>query len=173
MEDVGALLSVGSTSGDVLLLDGDLGAGKTCFSRGFVRARTGREDERVTSPTYLLSNAYSVDGGAASVYHMDLYRLSGAGDDLSPLDLANVFANHISLVEWPSRLREKPPVRLEVTLTVEQTMQDDAGENEEEDEESKSRRMKLVPHGDRWVERLRSLESEGFFEDLIVDASTC
>ena len=49
----------------------------------------------------------------------------------------------------------------------------DAGENEEEDEESKSRRMKLVPHGDRWVERLRSLESEGFFEDLIVDASTC
>ncbi len=59
MEDVGAIVSMGTTGGDVLLLDGDLGAGKTCFSRGFVRARTGVMDLRVTSPTYLLSNTYS------------------------------------------------------------------------------------------------------------------
>lgn len=59
MEDVGAVLSVGTKGGDVLVLDGDLGAGKTCFSRGFVRARTGFTDMRVTSPTYLLSNTYS------------------------------------------------------------------------------------------------------------------
>jgi len=58
MEDVGAVLSVGTKGGDVLVLDGDLGAGKTCFSRGFVRARTGFTDMRVTSPTYLLSNTY-------------------------------------------------------------------------------------------------------------------
>ena len=58
MEDVGAVLSMGTVGGDVLLLDGDLGAGKTCFSRGFVRARTGVKDLRVTSPTYLLSNTY-------------------------------------------------------------------------------------------------------------------
>lgn len=63
MEDIGGLLSVGSKKGDIILLDGDLGAGKTCFSRGFIRGRTGMEDERVTSPTYLLSNSYSVDGG--------------------------------------------------------------------------------------------------------------
>lgn len=58
MEDVGAVLSVGTKGGDVLVLDGDLGSGKTCFSRGFVRARTGFTEMRVTSPTYLLSNTY-------------------------------------------------------------------------------------------------------------------
>ena len=63
MEDVGAVLSVGTGEGDVVLLGGDLGAGKTCLSRGFVRARTGDEEMRVTSPTYLLSNAYPADGG--------------------------------------------------------------------------------------------------------------
>ena len=58
MEDVGAILSMGTGPGDVILLGGDLGAGKTCFSRGFVRAKTGDLDMRVTSPTYLLSNTY-------------------------------------------------------------------------------------------------------------------
>ena len=62
MEDLGALLSVGTTSGDIILMDGDLGAGKTCFSRGFVRARSGLPDMRVTSPTYLLCNTYPVPG---------------------------------------------------------------------------------------------------------------
>ena len=63
MQDMGGLLSVHTQRGDILFLDGDLGAGKTCFSRGFVRARTGAWDERVTSPTYLLSNCYLADGG--------------------------------------------------------------------------------------------------------------
>ena len=63
MLDMGGLLSVNTKRGDILLLDGDLGAGKTCFSRGFIRARTGVLEERVTSPTYLLSNCYLADGG--------------------------------------------------------------------------------------------------------------
>lgn len=58
MEDLGAILSMGTGPGDVILLGGDLGAGKTCFSRGFVRAKTGDFDQKVTSPTYLLSNTY-------------------------------------------------------------------------------------------------------------------
>lgn len=176
MEDVGGLLSVGSTKGDVILLDGDLGAGKTCFSRGFVRGRTGSENERVTSPTYLLSNAYAVDGGDVKVYHMDLYRLSGAEEDLAPLDLENVFANHIALVEWPERLSEKPTTRLDITLTIDSTIQneyEDEGEDEadNDDDEPKCRCLKLVPHGERWVERLKFLESEGYLEDLVVDSS--
>ena len=187
MEDIGALLSVNSHAGDIILLDGDLGAGKTCFSRGFIRAKIGSIDERVTSPTYLLSNTYTAnnndDGGGeddeTKIYHMDLYRLSGQTDDeLVPLDLENVFTNHISLIEWPSRLRVKPEVRLDVTLTIDSTMmqqqqqdcsdEDDEKEDEEIDYETRDRCMKLVPHGDRWVERLKFLEEEGYLEDLII-----
>jgi len=164
MEDIGGILSVGSTGGDVILLDGDLGAGKTCFSRGFVRGRTGRYDERVTSPTYLLSNSYDVDGGSTKLYHMDLYRLSGAETDLLPLDLEKVFTSGISLIEWPSRLNKKPSERLEITLTIDPST--DAAP-EIEDEDSKYRRMTLIPFGARWVERLQFLQSEGLLEDLM------
>ena len=78
MEDMGGLLFstfVASTGEDassssssssssrtgLILLDGDLGAGKTALSRGFIRAATGEPDLRVTSPTYLLSNTYRYD----------------------------------------------------------------------------------------------------------------
>jgi len=169
MEDIGGLLSIDSTKGDVILLNGDLGAGKTCFSRGFIRGRTGLENERVTSPTYLLSNSYSVDGGTTKIYHMDMYRLSGSEDDLASLDLENVFTNGISLIEWPERLSKKPLERLDITLSIDSTIQDD---DDDDDIDSKMRCMKLVPYGDRWVERLQFLESEGYFEDLIVDSST-
>ncbi|KAL3759988.1 hypothetical protein ACHAWU_000611 [Discostella pseudostelligera] len=187
MEDIGGLLSVNSTSGDIILLDGDLGAGKTCFSRGFVRGRTGLPNERVTSPTFLLSNTYPItdehDGGGGDtttittttttattlIHHMDLYRLSGSEDDLAPLNLEHVFANGISLIEWPSRLRRKPLMRLDITLTISNsTIQTNDIDG---DDDTKERFMKLVPYGDRWVERLKFLNSEGYFEDLIVDSS--
>ena len=185
MEDIGALLSVNSNKGDVILLDGDLGAGKTCFSRGFIRAKTGCGDERVTSPTYLLSNMYSIasnndtsntEGEDMKIYHMDLYRLSGTNEDeLQPLNLPQVFSNDISLIEWPSRLHSKPGVRLDVTLTIDSSIvqeeDSDSDEDEEEEDgsgESASRIMKLVPHGKTWIERLKFLEDEGYLDDLIM-----
>jgi tRNA threonylcarbamoyladenosine biosynthesis protein TsaE len=164
MEDVGGLLSVNSTGGDVILLDGDLGAGKTCFSRGFVRGRTGSANERVTSPTYLLSNTYPVDGGDSRIYHMDLYRLSGSGYDLASLDLDNVFADGICLVEWPSRLKEKPADRLDITLRIDSTTHGDDGD----DGASRPRLMQIVPQGDRWLVRLEFLKSDGYFDDLLI-----
>jgi hypothetical protein len=85
MEEVGALLSVVSQPPDVIFLDGDLGAGKTCFARGFIQCKlgldlddgdpiddSGQESDnikrktpslQVTSPTYLLSNTYSYHDG--------------------------------------------------------------------------------------------------------------
>ena len=74
MEEVGALISIVSQPPDVIFLDGDLGAGKTCFARGFVQCKLGMDENengsddssnskkpmlQVTSPTYLLSNTYS------------------------------------------------------------------------------------------------------------------
>lgn len=164
MEDIGGILSVGSTGGDVILLDGDLGAGKTCFSRGFIRGRTGRYDERVTSPTYLLSNLYDADDGRTKIYHMDLYRLSGSEKGLRPLNLDHVFSSGISLIEWPSRLSKKPPDRLEVTLTIDSSTD---ATNEVDEADSKYRRMTLVPFGTKWTERLQLLQSEGLLDDLM------
>lgn len=118
----------------LILLDGDLGAGKTCLARGFVRACTGNPHLRVTSPTYLLSNTYRTaassvlwnnarndeapdddddDGkdddndemATMEIHHMDLYRLSiERSEDLLPLNLDHVLKNCIALMEWPERL---------------------------------------------------------------------
>mmetsp|Transcript_31642 Transcript_31642/g.64270 ORF Transcript_31642/g.64270 Transcript_31642/m.64270 type:complete len:154 (-) Transcript_31642:326-787(-) len=144
--------------------------GKTCFSRGFIRGRTGVEDERVTSPTYLLSNSYVIDEDI-KIYHMDLYRLSGTEEDLIPLNLDNVFTKDISLIEWPSRLgNKKPSVRLDVTLTINDSTNDNEDDGiESADMDSQCRRMKLEPYGERWIEHLQFLVSEGYFEDLIVE----
>jgi tRNA threonylcarbamoyladenosine biosynthesis protein TsaE len=175
MEDIAALLSVSTTSGDTILLDGDLGAGKTCFSRGFIRARTGYGG-KITSPTYLLSNTYLAGGngekesdGGVKVHHLDLYRLNGTKEELIPLDLDNVFTNGIALIEWPERLIERPKRRLDVTLNIDVNDSNIMVSCDGEMDDERCRIMRLVPHGDRWVERLQFYESEGYFEDLIVE----
>jgi tRNA threonylcarbamoyladenosine biosynthesis protein TsaE len=83
--------------GDVFLLQGDLGAGKTTFTQGFaVGAGT---DELVNSPTFVLMNEYR---GRLRVYHADLYRLD-APEEVAALDLANASLDGALLVEWPER----------------------------------------------------------------------
>lgn len=83
--------------GDVFLLQGDLGAGKTTFTQGFaVGAGT---DELVNSPTFVLMNEYR---GRLPVYHADLYRLD-TPEEVAALDLANATLDGALLVEWPER----------------------------------------------------------------------
>ena len=96
---MGGILSHISTVGDVILLGGELGAGKTCWARGFIRSMLDDKNLRVTSPTYLLSNTYTcayyddddtTSYKELSIHHMDLYRLAGS-EELQPLDLDHVF----------------------------------------------------------------------------------
>ncbi|CAM9109504.1 unnamed protein product [Choristocarpus tenellus] len=103
MEKIGAILGEDSQEGDTILLSGDLGTGKTCFARGFIRARVGEPSLPVTSPSYLLDNTYKTEGGDLIIHHMDLYRLSGASD-LHILDIPEVLQSSICLIEWPCRL---------------------------------------------------------------------
>jgi tRNA threonylcarbamoyladenosine biosynthesis protein TsaE len=86
--------------GHVVRLSGELGAGKTCFVRGFVSARG--DAELVSSPSFTLVQEYPA--GQIKIYHWDLYRLSPA-TDWSVLDLADHLADEraITLVEWPDR----------------------------------------------------------------------
>ena len=101
----------------VIFLRGDLGAGKTTFSRGFLRGRG--HDGLVKSPTYTLVEPYeSVPGGP--VFHLDLYRL-GDARELAYLGLDDCLsAGGILLIEWPERAEAQlPPATLDITLTTE------------------------------------------------------
>jgi tRNA threonylcarbamoyladenosine biosynthesis protein TsaE len=88
-------------SGDVILLIGPLGAGKTQFAKGVGEALNLNEE--ITSPTYPIVNEYS---SRPALIHMDLYRLHGLEDfeNMGGLEYFNL--NNICLIEWPQRALE-------------------------------------------------------------------
>lgn len=85
--------------GDIVLLDGDLGAGKTVFVKGVANAFSGGNVIAV-SPTFVIVNVYNTD---PEIYHFDLYRIN----DVSELDAIGAeeyfYGDGISFVEWPER----------------------------------------------------------------------
>lgn len=87
-------------AGDVLLLSGNLGAGKTAFVRGLA-AGLGLNPDEVSSPTFTLVHEYR--GGRLTLYHVDLYRLDRAASDDLGLDELGV-GNGVLAIEWPDRL---------------------------------------------------------------------
>ena len=82
--------------GDILVLDGELGAGKTTFARGFVK-HFGVNPEHVSSPTFTLMNVYK--GEKATVLHVDFYRILES-DDIFFEEFSEMQENAVSLVEW-------------------------------------------------------------------------
>lgn len=91
--------------GDLIALDGDLGAGKTVLARAFINALPGPDGEavceEVPSPTFTLVQIY--ERLPAPVWHFDLYRLSSP-DEVYELGIEEALAEGITLVEWPQRL---------------------------------------------------------------------
>lgn len=84
------------TGGEVILLNGELGAGKTTFTKGLGRALN--ITDTVTSPTFTLMHAY--EGGKFPLYHFDMYRIENE-DDLYELGFEDyIFGDGISVIEW-------------------------------------------------------------------------
>jgi tRNA threonylcarbamoyladenosine biosynthesis protein TsaE len=101
---VAARLARKFRGGEVVLLTGELGAGKTAFVRGLARGLGGDPDE-VASPTFVLLTSYR---GPLTLHHADLYRLRGDGDDLE-LGLEELPGQQgVLAVEWAERLSQIP-----------------------------------------------------------------
>lgn len=103
---LGQKLAAVARPGDVLLLEGQLGAGKSCLARSFIRAAMGDAELAVPSPTFTLAQTYQTPGGLA-IFHYDLWRLDGPAA-LEELGWDEALSG-IVLVEWPDRLAELTP----------------------------------------------------------------
>jgi tRNA threonylcarbamoyladenosine biosynthesis protein TsaE len=94
------------TGGEVLLLDGALGAGKTIFTKGLA-AGLDIDPEEVTSPSFTLVNPYS---GRLPLFHIDLYRLDEGAAAANAVDLEELLADEraVIVIEWGERLGNYP-----------------------------------------------------------------
>ncbi|MFU0789200.1 tRNA (adenosine(37)-N6)-threonylcarbamoyltransferase complex ATPase subunit type 1 TsaE [Virgibacillus proomii] len=124
--------------GDVVTLDGDLGAGKTTFTKG-IAAGLGVK-RNVSSPTFTIIKEYE---GEIPLYHMDVYRLEGSDEDIGFLEYFN--GDGVTVVEWSTFISDfLPEEKLEVHLTSN-------GEH--------SRTITFISHGpdfDRVINQLKS-----------------
>lgn len=105
-QKLGEQLAAMVKPGDVLLLEGPLGVGKSCLARAFIRALMNDQRLVVPSPTFTLVQSYETETGV-EIWHYDLWRLDG------PQALAELgwdeAASGIVLVEWPDRLEALTP----------------------------------------------------------------
>jgi tRNA threonylcarbamoyladenosine biosynthesis protein TsaE len=101
-------------AGDVVLLSGNLGAGKTAFVRGLA-AGLGIDPGEVSSPTFTIVHEYR--GGRLTLYHADLYRLERAATEDIGLEEMGV-RDGVLAIEWPDRLTHDLPGAREVRLQI-------------------------------------------------------
>lgn len=114
-EHLGQLFGASLKAASFVALYGDLGGGKTCFTRGLVKSIAPKNSHLVSSPTYTIMNEYK---GDSTVYHFDFYRLTGSYD-IYELGFDDYFnGDGICIVEWAERLEELfPEESLSITFT--------------------------------------------------------
>jgi tRNA threonylcarbamoyladenosine biosynthesis protein TsaE len=104
--DLGARIGAQLSGGEVILLNGSLGTGKTVLVKGIARA-LGLNDEEVTSPSFTLVNPHH---GRLLLYHIDLYRLDEGASAAYAVDLDEILTdeNAVVVIEWAERLGHYP-----------------------------------------------------------------
>jgi tRNA threonylcarbamoyladenosine biosynthesis protein TsaE len=106
----GRSLAASLRAGDVVLIAGPLGAGKTAFVRGLAEG-LGADPDGVTSPTFTLLQQY---GGTPELYHADLYRVTPV--EVADLGLEEAGLDGVLAVEWPDRWEARPAAAYWVTI---------------------------------------------------------
>lgn len=102
--------------GDVLVLTGDLGAGKTCLAKGIAQGLDVPADQVITSPSFALVNEYE---GRCPFFHMDVYRLEGLEEVLSAGLEEYLYQGGVTAIEWGERCPEiLPEGHMVVMLTI-------------------------------------------------------
>src|SRR5699024_7174632 len=128
--------------GDLLVLSGDLGAGKTTFVQGFGAALGVRGP--ITSPTFVIARAHPSLSNGPALIHVDAYRLGGA-EEIDDLDLDTDTERSVTVVEWGADMAEQlADSRLEIFFERTTPAQ------EHGDEPDETRRITIRPHGPRW-----------------------
>jgi tRNA threonylcarbamoyladenosine biosynthesis protein TsaE len=140
-EALGRRLADCARPGDVIALEGPLGAGKTTLARAFIRHLTSPAED-VPSPTFTLVQTYASPRGP--IWHFDLFRLGHPGEAIE-LGLEDAFAEGIALIEWPERLGPYLPARrLDLRLAT----------------ESEGDTRRAILDGAAWQDRLAALDHD-------------
>src|SRR5256886_16468219 len=115
--DIGVRIGNQLSGGDIILLNGRLGAGKTILVKGIAHA-LGIDEQEVTSPSFTLVNPHR---GRLLLYHIDLYRLDEGASAAHAVDLDEIMTdeNAVVIIEWAERLGRYPlpPYVLRVSIT--------------------------------------------------------
>jgi tRNA threonylcarbamoyladenosine biosynthesis protein TsaE len=151
-QELAGVLSKYLEVGDLVVLAGDLGAGKTCFTQG-LGAGLG-VTERITSPTFTLVNRY--ESGRLELHHLDVYRIDDIAETLD-LDLPELLEVGVTVIEWGEDIEAVLPadhltVRLRYPESADQGAEptDDAGGED-------ARVVQLEAGGPTWADRLAEL----------------
>jgi tRNA threonylcarbamoyladenosine biosynthesis protein TsaE len=137
MRAIGGELAGQLRAGDVLVLWGDLGAGKTTFTQGLGAGLKVRGD--ITSPTFVISRVHPSLVGGPALVHVDAYRIGGIAE-LDDLDLDASLDDAVTVVEWGHGLAESlAPDRLDIVVT------------RGDDDTDETREIRITPVGPRWA----------------------
>ncbi|WP_062200792.1 tRNA (adenosine(37)-N6)-threonylcarbamoyltransferase complex ATPase subunit type 1 TsaE [Demequina salsinemoris] len=131
------------TAGDLVILSGDLGAGKTTFTQGLGEALRVRGP--VASPTFIIARTHPSEVNGPALVHVDAYRLSSLAE-LDDLDLDAALEDSVTVVEWGEGAAEQlSQDRLHVVIRRER-----GGELDMEAPDAGTRAVTVTGHGDRW-----------------------
>ena len=150
LSEIGTIFAEHTKNGDLVLLSGKVGAGKTEFARQIIKAKAIKENldiEEISSPTFSLIQTY--DFKCCKISHIDLYRVNSE-EELFELGIPDIFDNQITLLEWPEILEIENFSR-NVSLEIKEVKD--------------TRAIKIKFFGNGWGDVIISLLGSGHFND--------